>query len=140
MFVDFHNHLERQLSSRLIYFQSDWGCEFQALSQYLKHHGIIHHVSCQHTLEKNGTIERKHRHFIETCLSLLTKAHMPSKFCDESVLIVVYLINRLPTLVLKNRSFLKVLFREQPKFEILKTFGCLCYPNLRPYSHIKLTV
>ena len=110
------------------------------MSQYLKQHDIIHRVSCPHTPEQNGTAERKHRHIIETCLSLLTEAHMPSKFWDEAVSTAVYLINRLPTPVLKNRSSFEVLFKEQPNYEILKTFGCLCYPNLRPYSLNKLTV
>ena len=65
---------------------------------------------------------------------------MPSKFWDEAVSTDVYQINHLPTPVLKNRSSFEVLFKEKPNYEILKTFGCLCYPNLRPYSHNKLTV
>ena len=107
MSVDFHNSVERQLSSRLISFQSDWGGEFQALSQYLKQHGIIHRVSCPHTPEKNDTAERKHRHIIETYLSLLIEAKMPSKFWDETVSTAIHLINRLPTPVLKKDLPLK---------------------------------
>jgi hypothetical protein len=36
-------------------------------------------VSCPHTHQQNGAIERKHRHLVETALSLLAQAssHKP---------------------------------------------------------------
>ena len=74
------------------------------MNHYLKTNGVIFRVSCPHTLEQNGTVEHKHRHIIETCLSLLTKSHLPKKIWDEGAATAAYLINRLPTPILKNRS------------------------------------
>ena len=139
-FIAFYHRVERQFSTKLISFQSDWGGEFQAVNHYLKTNGVIHRVSYPHTPEQNGIVECKHRHIIETCLSLLTESHLPKNFWDEGVATATYLINRLPTLVLKNRSPFEVLFKRLPDYKFMKTFGCLCYLNLRPLAQNKLTL
>uniref|UniRef100_A0A803PQB9 Reverse transcriptase Ty1/copia-type domain-containing protein n=1 Tax=Cannabis sativa TaxID=3483 RepID=A0A803PQB9_CANSA len=69
--------------------------------------------SCPHTSAQNGRAERKHRHIVEMGLTLLAQAHMPLKFWWDSFQAAVYLINRLPTPVLKNHSPFKVV-HEQP--------------------------
>jgi len=50
----------------------------------------------------------------------------------------VYLINCMPTLVLDNRSPFDCLFQQSPDYNFLRTFGCLCFPFLRPYNNHKL--
>lgn len=47
------------------------------------------------------------------------------------------MINRLPTPVLNNISPFQKLFHHQPDYSTLKTFGCACYPTLRPYNRHK---
>ena len=85
IFYDFHIKAERQFSTKLQSLQSDWGGEYQALTAYLKNHGIIHTISCPYILEQNGTSERKQRHLIEFALSLLQTASLPKKLWDEVV-------------------------------------------------------
>lgn len=63
---------------------------------------------------------------------------MPHKFWDEAVSTAVYLINRLPTPILHSFSPYERLFRKPPDYTILRTFGCACYPYLRPYAPHKL--
>lgn len=139
IFIEFHVKVEKQFSEKLLAFQSDWGGEFQALHKYLKAHGIHHRVSCPYTLEQNGTTERKHQHLIETALTLLHTASLPNKFWDEAVSTSAYLINRMTTPLLRNKSPNEILFNELPNYNLLKTFGCLCYPHLRPYTSNKFT-
>lgn len=50
----------------------------------------------------------------------------------------VYLINRMPTLVLQNKSPFACLFDRTPDYNFLHIFGCLCFPFLRPYHAHKL--
>ncbi|KAL5754061.1 hypothetical protein ACOSP7_022281 [Xanthoceras sorbifolium] len=38
------------------------------------------YYSCPYTHEQNGIVERKHRHLVETGLSMLAHASMPLKF------------------------------------------------------------
>ena len=137
-FIEFKKKVENQFSTRIVSFQSDWGGEFQALTTYLKEHGIHHRVSCPYTSEQNGTAERKHRHLVETALALLKNASLPEKFWDEAVSTAAYLINRMITPLLHNKSPYEIIFNILPDYKLLRTFGCLCYPHLRPYSLHKL--
>jgi histone deacetylase 1/2 len=44
----------------------------------------------------------------------------------------------MPTYVLANRSLFDCLFLRSPDYHFLCTFGCLCFPFLRPYNNLKL--
>ena len=125
------------MNHKIINLQLDWGDEFQALSKYLTQQGISHRISCPHTPAQNGTAERKHRHIVETALSLLRHASVPLKFWDEAVSTAVYLINWLPTSILQNRSPYQLIHNREPTYSLLKSFGCSCYPCLRPYASTK---
>uniref|UniRef100_A0A803NJ32 Polyprotein n=1 Tax=Cannabis sativa TaxID=3483 RepID=A0A803NJ32_CANSA len=90
------------------------------------------------THEQNGLDERKHKHIVENGLTLLAQASMPLKFWDEAFRTVVYIHNRLPTAVLNNQSPIELLFNIKPDYTTFKTFGCQCFPNIRPYNKHKL--
>ena len=72
---------------------SDNGGEYQALSSLLMVNGISHLTSPPHTPEHNGYSERRHRHIIETGLSLLSHASMPLTYWSFAFTTAVYLIN-----------------------------------------------
>jgi hypothetical protein len=101
--------------------------------------GIAHRVSCPHTHQQNGSAERKHRHIVEIGLALLAHAHVPLKFWDEAFLAAAYLINRMPTRVIDNKTPIERLFGTTPNYSMLRIFGCACWPNLRPYNKHKLS-
>jgi hypothetical protein len=94
-------------------------------------------VSCPHT-QQNGVVERKHRHIVEMGLSLLAHASMPLKYWDEAFLAATYLINRIPTKVLAYDTLIHKLLGATPDYSSFRVFGCVCWPNLRPYNSHKL--
>jgi hypothetical protein len=63
---------------------------------------------------------------------------MPLKFSDEAFVAAVDLINRTPSKVLQFMTPLEKLFETKPEYSSLHTFGCVCWPNLRPYNNRKL--
>jgi hypothetical protein len=100
--------------------------------------GILHHASCPHTHQQNGSAERKHRHIVEVELSLLAHAAMPLKFWDAAFCTVVYLINQTPSRVIEFSSPYAKLFGSSPDYTWLKVFECSCWPHLWPYNSRKL--
>ena len=83
--------------------------------------------------------ERKHKHIVETGLTLLQHAGIPNSYWRYSFAAAVYLINRMTTPVLAHSSPFQVLFQTSPNYSKLRSFGCLCYPWIRPYGTNKFT-
>lgn len=99
---------------------------------------VSHLTSPPHTPEHNGYAERRHRHIVETGLSLLDHAHLPIELWSYAFNTAAYLINRLPTPTLSNKSPFMCLFGTPPNYSKLRSFGCLCHPWLNPYTSHKL--
>ncbi|KAJ0726566.1 putative RNA-directed DNA polymerase [Helianthus annuus] len=137
-FKQFITMAVRQFQTKLKSVQTDWGGEFRRLSPLFLERGIIHRLSCPHTSEQNGVVERRHRHVVETGLTLLAQSHVPQRFWDFAFGTAVYLINRMPSRSNSRVSPFEQLFRYQPDFSFLRVFGCQCYPHLRAYNSHKL--
>ena len=71
-------------------------------------------------------------------LAFLANASMPLKFWDEAFLTGTYLINLLPSKVIKFENPITRLFGITPDYTSLRIFGCACWPNLRPFHSKKL--
>ena len=69
---------------------------------------------------------------------MLSHASIPLRFWDDAFQTTCYLINRLPQILLKNILTFEKLFHTMREYNFLKTFGCACWPNLRPYNSQKL--
>ncbi|KAG7582826.1 Integrase catalytic core [Arabidopsis suecica] len=137
-FVAFKALVENRLNTKIGTLFSDNGGEFIALRSLLSSAGISHLTSPPHTPEHNGISERKHRHVVETGLTMLTHASMPKHYWSYAFTTATYLINRLPTPNLSMESPYQKLFGETPNYTKLRVFGCLCFPWLRPYTFNKL--
>jgi transposase InsO family protein len=137
-FRDFQSLAKRQFDRKIRTVQTDWGGEYQALSSFFTRMGIAHHVSCPHAHQQNGSAERKHRHIVEVGLTLLAQASMPLNFWDEAFSTAVFLINRLPSKVINDETPFFRIYDKHPDYSSLRTFGCACWPNMRPYNSRKL--
>ena len=138
-FIRFTALVENKFQVKVGTLFSDNGGEFIALRGFLASKGISHLTSPPHTPEHNGLAERRHRHIVETGLTLLTTAKLPLQYWTYAFSTAVYLINRMPTQILSNQSPYQTMFNERPNYSKLKIFGCLCFPWLRPYMPHKLS-
>lgn len=65
---------------------------------------------------------------MESTRALLQDSKLPSSFWVDSLLTAIYLINRLPSPTIKNKSPYHLLYRKKPTYTHLKIFGCSCFP------------
>jgi hypothetical protein len=70
--------------------------------------------------------------------SLLFQPSIPARYWVEGLHIATYLLNRLPTKVIKTISPYFALHGVTPSYEHLRMFGCACYPNLSAKAAHKL--
>lgn len=122
--------VETQFGKKVKAIRSDNAKEYFAknLNFFLENEGIIHESSCPYTPQQNGTAERKNRHLLETTRAILFQHHVPKKFWGEAILTAAYMINRMPSRTLGNRSPISFILPNKPLFSLPpKVFGCLCF-------------
>jgi transposase InsO family protein len=115
-FIRFKAIVENYFKHKIITFYSDNGGEFTALKDFFQTHGISHHTSPPHTPEHNGISECKHRHIVETGLSLLTHASLPQNFWSFAFSTAIYLINRMTSPSLNYFSPFELIFKKSPNY------------------------
>jgi hypothetical protein len=139
IFHKFQLLVEKFFDLTVKYVQTDGGGEFIPLQNHCHSFGINYRQTCPHTHHQNGSVERKHRHIVDTGLSLLSHSHVPFKFWDDTFDTATFLINRLPSSINKDKSPFEILFGHSPDYKFLRTFGCECFPYLRPYNKHKFS-
>lgn len=133
-FTHFITTIEVQFSTHNKAVQTDGGGEFKSLTTLFHSKGIAHRLACPHIHHQNDSVERKHMHVVETGLTWLAQANLPLKFWEHACLTAAYLILLMPTPLLGMRSPYPMLYKTVPDYKYLGTFGCDCFPYLRPYS------
>ncbi|GFP94834.1 uncharacterized mitochondrial protein atmg00810 [Phtheirospermum japonicum] len=137
VFFRFHAFVCNQLSRTMKTFQSDGGTEFinGRVHDFMHLHGIHHRISCAYTPQQNGRAKRKHRHIFESGLSMLFHAQAPASLWFDAFSTAVYVINRLPSVILDNISPFQVLFGYPPSYD---TFMSLVVVSIRIFVTMQL--
>ncbi|KAM0044971.1 putative RNA-directed DNA polymerase [Helianthus debilis subsp. tardiflorus] len=127
--IHFHNLVERQFEKKIKRIRCDNGGEFTSnqMKEFYGEQGIILETTCPHTPQQNGVVERKHRHLLEMARALRFEAKLPIKFWGECILTATYIINRIPSKVLKEKTPYEILLGKTPSYDHMRVFGCLAY-------------
>ena len=75
---------------------------------------------------------------MEMARCLLFEKDLPKKFWAEAVNTVVFLLNRLPTRALQNKTPYEAWHYYKPSIKNLKIFGCLCFTYIPQVRRDKL--
>lgn len=123
--------VERQFGRKVKEIRTDNGPEFQSnyMLDYYHKDGIVLRTSCTDTPQQNGVLERKDRHILNTSRALRFDAGFPISLWGECVLTAAYLINRLPSKVIQNKTPHEVLLGVKPTYSEMTVFGCLAYAH-----------
>lgn len=127
--INFHNMVKTQFGKTVKRIRCDNGGEFTSneMTKFYNEQGIILETTCPHTPQQNGVVERKHRHLLEVARALRFESNTPKRFSGECVLTATYVINRLPSKVLGNKTPYEIVFGHKPDYDHMRIFGCLAY-------------
>lgn len=75
--------------------------------------------SCIDTSQKNGHIECKHKHILDTIHNPLIYAAHLEMFCAEIALTIVYIVNCIPIIVIGNQSPYECLYGKIHNYNLL---------------------
>ncbi|CAJ2644692.1 unnamed protein product [Trifolium pratense] len=117
--------------------RSDNGPEF-LLDSFYASLGILHQKSCVETPQQNGRVERKHQHLLNVGRALLFQSKLPKPFWSYAVLYATFLINRITTPTLHNKSPYQLFHQSIPDMSLCKVFGSLCYATTLTSHRTKL--
>ncbi|RVW20625.1 Retrovirus-related Pol polyprotein from transposon TNT 1-94 [Vitis vinifera] len=113
------------------------------VGEFLAQEGIVHLSSCVDTPQQNGIVERKNRHLLEVARSLMFSMNVPKLFWGQAVLTAAYLINRMPSRVLKFQTPCQTLLKSFPTTRLISTvppkiFGCSVFVHINQQHRSKL--
>ena len=131
-FVRFHKYVQTQFGYFIKALQCDNGREYDNdnFTLFSLYHGMIYRYSCPHTSSQIGKAERMIRTINNVCRSLLFHASLPSSYWVESLHTASYLLNICSTRLLGNLTPVHILYNRALTYNHIRTFGCLCYPNV----------
>ena len=128
-FKKFKALVERGTESKIKILRTDRGGEFCSLEfrSFCDEVGIQRHYTAPYSPQQNGVVERRNRTVAAMTRSILKSSNMPSYMWGEAVRHSVYLLNRLPTKVLKGRTPHEAWSGRKPDLSHIKMFGCVAY-------------
>ena len=121
LFPQFYAFVETQFNKRIKCIRTNNGTKF-LLRDFFKSKGIMHHLSCVETPQQNWIVERKYQHILNVAKALKFQSNIPLEYWGDCVLTVVYLINKLPSSILVNKTSMKFFL---DSYLVFHTLGCL---------------
>ncbi|GJR49992.1 putative RNA-directed DNA polymerase [Tanacetum coccineum] len=135
-FTAFYAMIQTQFQKSIQVVRSDNGGEYMnsQMNLFFQSKGIVHQTTCPHTPEQNGVAERKNRLLLEMTRALIIESNAPIFFWPEALATATYLINRLPTKILKMKTPLETLSEYHTLPQVLtlepKVFGCTVFAHI----------
>jgi hypothetical protein len=129
--------------------ENDSGCMIQCLrtdrggeytsnefNEFCKTQGIKRQLTAAYTPQQNGVSERKNRTLLNIIRSMMTCKNVPKKFWPEALKWATYVLNRSPTVSVKNVTPEEAWSGIKPYVHHFRVFGCLAYAHV-PDNHRK---
>lgn len=136
VFPAFIQQVENQYNVKVKSVRSDNAPELR-FTDFYKEKGIVSFHSCPETPEQNSVVERKHQHILNVARALMFQSQVPLSSWGDCVQTAVFLINRIPSPVLSDKTPFEILTGKAPAYDQIRTFGCLCYASTSPKQRHK---
>jgi len=132
IFKYFKSLVEKETGSCIKSLRTDRGGEFtsQEFNQFCKENDIKRQLTAAYTPQKNGVAERKNRTIINMVRSMISDKKIPKSFWPEAVNWTVHVLNRSPTLAVKNMTPEEAWSGIKPSVEHFRVFGCVSHVHV----------
>ncbi|GAA0184999.1 hypothetical protein LIER_32287 [Lithospermum erythrorhizon] len=139
-FKVFKSMVEKETDIKLKCFRTDRGGEFNyaEFNKFIKEHGIRRQLTNAYTPQQNGVAERRNRTILNMVRSLLAAKKMPKIFWPEVVVWTCHILNRCPTLSVKDVTIQEAWSSVKPSVDHLRVWGCLAHTHVPKQSRDKL--
>ena len=120
---------EKEVGENICCLRTDRGGEFNSeeFNDFCELNGIRRQLTAAYTPQQNGVAERKNRAIMNMARSILVERGVPRELWPEAVNWTIYLLNRSPTIALKDKTPEEAWKNETPSVEHLRIFGCIGY-------------
>lgn len=138
LFKYFKTLVEKETGMYIKCLRTDRGGEFNSdeFKEFCRHSGIKRQLTTAYTPQQNGVAERKNRTVMNTVM--LSEKKIPKNFWPEAVNWTVYVLNRCPTLAVKNITPEEAWSGVKPSVEHFRVFGCVAHVHVPDARRTKL--
>lgn len=139
-FKIFKIFVEKETSLSIKGLRTDRGGEFTSneFNSFCRENGIKRQLTTAYTPQQNGVAERKNRTIMNSVRSMMFEKKVPKSFWPEGIQWAVYVLNRCPTVALKNKTPEEAWSGKKPSVAHFKIFGCVCHRHIPDAMRTKL--
>nr|GEX18117.1 zinc finger, CCHC-type [Tanacetum cinerariifolium] len=137
-FKEFRQQIEMEMRMKLRMLRINRGGEFTSneFTKYYKENGIARLLTTPYSPQQNGVVEKRNRIVLSTTRSMMKAMKLPLTFWAEAVRHAIYILNRVPTRALEDKTPYEALYNRKTNMENLRIFGCTAYAKIT-ISHLK---
>ncbi|GAA0151402.1 hypothetical protein LIER_10129 [Lithospermum erythrorhizon] len=139
-FKIFKNMVEKESNESVKCLRTDRGGEYNSIAfeEFCKEHGIKRHLTTVYTPQQNGVAERKNRTVMNMVRALISAKKVPKTLWPEAVNWTFYLLNRCPTLAVKDMTPYEAWCGLKPSVDHLRIWGCFSHVHVHKVGRSKL--
>jgi transposase InsO family protein len=139
-FKMFKSMVEKEIGAPIQCLRTDRGGEFTSkeFNSFCDSHGIRRQLTAAFTPQQNGVAERKNRTIMNMVRCMLSEKHVPKYFWPEAVKWTIHILNRSPTLAVKELTPEEAWSTIKPSVHYFKVFGCVAHVHIPETKRKKL--
>lgn len=139
-FKFFKSRVEKETGAFIRSLRTDRGGEFTSheFTNFCHENGIHRQLTTAYSPQQNGVAERKNRTIMNMVRSMLSAKQIPKTFWPEAVNWTVHVLNRCPTLAVKNKTPAEAWNGHKPSVDHFRIFGCIAHVHVPDTKRVKL--
>ena len=132
MFKKYKVFVEKEIGDVICCLRIDRGREFTSLkfNNFCSIHRVNRQLTTTYTPQQNGVVERKNRTIMNMVRSMLSGKEVPKEFWPEAINWSIYVLNRSPTLAVKDITPEEAWSGIKPCVDHFRVFGCVAHVHM----------